>query len=161
MSPRAHTPNTELDESAWVYLGVARRNDSPGVQPFAEMLADACRRFGFAVYASTESDEPDDGPPLWVDAVRHAEVCVIDVGAATAVTGAELATAYCARRPIVALRGRDDVLPAPLASLADHYGVVREVLFDNAQDCVDQLIAVFGDPSWQQAVRSATSAESM
>ncbi len=160
MSPAAQTP-ADFDESAWVYLGVARGNDSPGRHPFAELLAEACERVGFAVYASGESEAPHSGPPYWVDAVRHAEVCIIDLGAASAVTGAELATAYCSGRPVVALRGRDEVLLAPLASLTDHHRAVREVVFDDAQDCVDQLIALLGDPSWQQVVRSATSAESM
>lgn len=161
MSPDAQTPNAELDESAWVYLGVARGDASPGVEPFTELLAEACRRSGFAVYAAGPSEAPHSGPPYWVDAVRHAEVCVIDLGSASAAAGAELATAYCAGRPVVALRGRDEVLPAPLASLADHHRAVREVVFDDTHDCIDQLVAVLGDPSWQQVVRSANSVESM
>jgi hypothetical protein len=91
-----------------------------------------------------------------VDAVKHAEICVIDVGAASVVAGAELAMAYCSGRPLVALRARDEPLPPALASLTEHHDAVREVIFTDAEDCVAQLGAVLGDPSWQAIVRRAT-----
>ena len=154
MRSQAQPLNRALDESAWVYLA-ARDDDSR----FSEMLAEACEHLGFAVYPSEMSDSPGHEPAFWVDAIRHADVCVIDLGAASVLTGAELATAYCTGRPVVALRGRDEVLPASLASLTDHHGRVRQVVFDDAQDCVAQLASVLRDPAWQQVVRSATHAE--
>lgn len=161
MSLDVPTPEREFDESVWIYLAVARGDASAGGQTLTQMLADACEHLGFVVYASERSATLRSEPPYWMDAVRHADVCVIDLGAASAITGAELATAYCASRPVVALRARDEIPPAPLVSLAEHYPAVREVVFDDPQDCVEQLTSVLRDPSWQEVVRRATHADSM
>src|SRR4051794_28591078 len=110
MSPDGRTAPAEMDESAWVYLAAHHRDDELlGSQPFAELLSHACERLGFAVFP-TESANPagDPAPPHWVDAVKHADVCIIDLGVSSAVAGAELALAYCSGRPIVALRARHE-----------------------------------------------------
>ena len=110
--------DAEMDESASVYLAAHHRDiDAGSAVSFGELLADTCERFGFVVYRTAACDaEAEVDPPHWVDAVRHAEVCVIDLGAASAIAGAELAMAYCSGRPLVALRARDEPVPAALAA---------------------------------------------
>jgi hypothetical protein len=162
MCPDAPTTQVVVDESAWVYLAAHHRDDEVHAsQSFAALLTAACERSGFAVYPTASADALEQAaPPHWIDALRHAEVCVIDLGVASAVAGAELAMAYCSGRPVVTLRAEHELLPAALASLTQHHPAVREVVFSDAQDCVAQLSAVLGDPSWQAVVRSATLADS-
>jgi hypothetical protein len=150
----------EIDDSAWVYLAAHQRGRVDTSSPFARLLTDVCERAGFIVYPSVSADAQDeDRLPLWVDAVKHAELCIIDLGAASAAAGAELATACCSGRPVIALRAHDEPVPRVLASLVEHHPTTRAVVFSDEQDCVDQLLALLTDPCWQRLVRAATVCE--
>lgn len=150
----------EMDESAWVYLAAHHRDAADASPPFARLLTDVCERAGFLVYPSVSADpHHDGGPPVWLEAVKHAELCIIDLGAASASAGAELATACCSGRPVIALRARDESVPGVLTSLVEHHPATRAVVFSDEQDCIVQLLALLGDPGWQQMVRAANVCE--
>lgn len=158
MSPEPESNGPELDESTWVYLAAHQRRLPGTDRTLTECLSEACESLGFAVYAAG-SAHPTSATHEWVEALRHAEVCVIDVGAASAASGAELAMAYCSARPVVALRVRHESLPHPIADILENYPAARELVFEDASDCVAQLRQVFADPEWQRTVRSAAIAE--
>jgi hypothetical protein len=153
----------EIDESAWVYLAAHHRDEEVhAAEPFAKLLADTCERFGFAVFPTASAgDESEARAPHWFDAVKHAELCVIDLGAGSAVAGAELAMAYCSGRPVVALRAEDEPLPAGLEAITAQHEAVREVVFADAADCVAKLQDVFADPAWQATVRTSAASDAI
>jgi hypothetical protein len=157
-STKAHDARPEIDESTWVYLGAHHaRNRVRADRPFAEMLAEACERAGFAVFARAT----DPGPRLWVEALRHAELCVIDVGARSALSGAELAMAYCSGRPLLALRLHGEQPPTALAGIIQSHPAAREIVFEDAADCLTKLHRALTDPAWQQLVRDAAITEEL
>jgi hypothetical protein len=158
MPPQIETSRPEIDESSWVYLGAHHAQSRVGSeQSFAHVLAEACERSGFAVYTSNT----DVGAEHWVEALRHAELCVIDVGPRSALSGAELAMAFCSGRPLLALRFRDDPPPVALAGIIENHSAAREIVFDDATDCVAQLSQVLSDPAWQQLLRERTHVEDL
>jgi hypothetical protein len=147
----------EPDESAWVYLAARRGDTAAGQEAFARRLSDVCVGFGFAVFPGGDDRAGPSG--AWLEALRHAEVCVIELSAASAIVGAELAVACCSGRPLVTLRRHQEETPAALrAMLADH-PATREVAFEDPAECTEKLRRLFGDPAWQQLVRHAAIAE--
>jgi hypothetical protein len=158
MSTDLHSARPEIDESTWVYLGAHHAQERVQAdRPFAQMLAEACERSGFAVFPSGA----DAGPDRWVEALRHADLCVIDVGARSALSGAELAMAYCCGRPLLALRLRNEQPPGGLADIIGRHPAAREIIFDDAADCLTQLDRVLADPAWQRLLRDAAITEEL
>jgi hypothetical protein len=147
----------ELDESAWVYLAAPRGDTAVSREAFARHLSDVCEGFGFAVFPGGEDRTELSG--TWLEALRNAEICIIELSASSAIVGAELAVACCSGRPLVTLRRSAEETPAALrAMLADHPGA-REVAFDDVAECTEKLRQLFGDPTWQRLVRHAAVAE--
>jgi hypothetical protein len=160
MSVGANAGSPEVEESIWVYLAVHPRPGATDTDAsFFDALADACEGYGFAVFRTAAADDATTFSDRWVEAIRHAEVCVIDVGATTAASGAELALAYSAGRPVVALRLGNEQLPPALRAIMHRHPAVREIVFEDAVDCVAQLGSVFADPEWQHVIRQAAVAD--
>ncbi len=147
----------EPDESSWVYLAARCGDTAAGERALARSLSDVCEGFGFAVFAG--GDDRMESSDAWLEALRHAEICVIELSASSAIVGAELAVACCSGRPLVTLRRHEEETPAALrAMLADHPGA-REVAFDDPAECTEKLRRLLGDPAWQQLVRHAAVVE--
>jgi hypothetical protein len=156
---QGHTQVAERDESVWVYLAANQRALAGSREAFVDGLADVCEGFGFTVFHG--GDDRSEASDTWLEALRYADICIIELGAASAVAGAELAMACSSGRPLVVLRRCEEESPAALrAMLAEHSGA-REVAFDDFAECSEKLHALLGDPAWQHLVRHATVVEDL
>jgi len=138
----------ELDESVWVYLAANEREKD---------LAGVCEGFGFTVFHGGDRHTETSG--TWLEALRHADICIIELGVASTVAGAELAMAYSSGRPLITLRQCEEEPPGALRAMLQGHPGAREVAFEDFADCSEKLRELLGDPTWQHLVRNATAVE--
>jgi hypothetical protein len=134
----------EPHEGAWMYVSL------PQGEPFALGVAEACRRHGWPVVAAT-----DEHADRRLQALRLADACIVDISGDTSDAGAELAFALCEGRPVIALRSTRAPSSPFIEDIARDHPAVRQLSYDDPEECLAALDGVLGDRAWQTQVARA------
>lgn len=113
-------------------------------------VAEMCRRHGWPVVAATE-----ELADRRLQALRLADACIVDISCAGADVGAELAFALCEGRPVIALRNERAGSAPFVENIAREHPAVRQLSYENVEECLAALDRVLGDLVWQKQVARA------
>jgi hypothetical protein len=149
----------ELDEGSWVYLSM-RAGDGAGAGDLHRVLVAACEENGWpaVTWSSQQGVDHADSARFFEGmshAVAHADVVVVVLDGASAMTDAELAFAYRHRRPVLAVRIRDEVASSDVRAMLHGYDRALTISCAGAGDCSDGLKNAFADPGFAEVIRNA------
>lgn len=122
----------------------------PRGEPLALGLTEACRRHGWPVVAA--ADEPAERR---LQALRLADACILDVSADSSDVGAELKVALREGRPVIALRSTTAPSSSLLEDIAREHPSIRQLSYDDPEECLTALDGVLADHTWQTQVARA------
>lgn len=152
-------PN-EPHEGEWIYVSAPLGHLNGTARVLAASIASSICSHGWTVLRSIEHPQPDHGgaeraAARTLEAVRSADACLFDVSSAA--VGAEVATAVCAGRPVIALEHVDAPASGIVAALLRDGPLPRVIRYATVDACIEQLNRTLEDPVWLSAVSRAAA----
>lgn len=133
----------DLHEGSWLYV-------SAHVHPLDRVLA-VCRSHGWSVIVGSE----ELGPRRRAQALRMADACIVDASTSWPHAEDELSLAVEQRRPVVVLcQTGCTTQSAPAGSDG-----VRELAYEDGEECARALDRLLMDPNWRRHVALAAPAD--
>ena len=147
----------EPHEGEWIYVSAPLGHLNGTAHALSESIAATIYARGWTV---VRPEEPQDGDGARVatkalEALRSADACLFDVSSSA--VGAEVATAVCAGRPVIALEHVDTPPPPIVAALLCNNPLPRVIRYTNVNECVEQLSRTLEDPVWRASVSLAAA----
>jgi hypothetical protein len=147
----------EPSEGEWIYVSAPLAHLSGAAELLSERISLTIRSRGWLVLDRDE-DEPDTRREARrLEALRSADACVFDVSSPSEIVGAELATAVCSGRPIIALEHEAHPVGGFIAAVLDRSSLGIVIRYSGVEDCVDALSRVLVDQEWCRAVGRAAA----
>ncbi|HWH12176.1 MAG TPA: hypothetical protein VG165_13695 [Solirubrobacteraceae bacterium] len=157
-----HSEDTtnEPHEGEWIYVSAPLEHLNGTARELSESIAKSICSHGWMVVGSTERTQSHHGGDAraaarTLEAVRSANACLFDVSSMA--VGAEVATAVCAGRPVIALEHVDAPASGIVAALLRDGPLPRVIRYANVDACIEQLNRTLEDPVWLAAVSLAAA----
>jgi len=150
----------EPHEGEWIYVSAPLGHLNGTARAFSESIASSICLHGWTVVRSTEHAQQHHGGEAraaarTLEALRSADACLFDVSSVA--VGAEVATAVCAGRPVIALEHVDAPASGIVAALLRDGPLPRVIRYANVDACLEQLNRTLEDPVWLAAVSLAAA----
>lgn len=150
----------EPHEGEWIYVSAPLGHLNGTAHALSERIAATIYARGWTVvqpeqHARTQEGDGARGAARALEALRSADACLFDVSSSS--VGAEVATAVCAGRPVIALEHVDTPPPAIVAALLSDDPLPRVIRYTSVDECIEQLSQTLEDPVWRAAVSLAAA----
>jgi hypothetical protein len=150
-------PINEPHEGEWIYVSVPLVHLNGIAKALCEQITVTIDSLGWIVLHRADSDEDLRGEARLLEALRTADACVFDVSSPSEIVGAEIATAVCSGRPIIALEHEAHPAANFISVLLDRSRLSRVIRYSGVDDCVSALTRTLEDLDWRQAVGHAAA----
>jgi hypothetical protein len=140
-------------EGEWIYVSAPFSHLNGTARALFDQVKHVICERGWTVLAA---DDPGRGPSRRIAALRSADACLFDISCESATIGAEIATALCTGRPVIALEHEDSPASELITALVTHGEATRIIRYGQVDDCVAALGETLADPIWLEAVGRGT-----
>jgi hypothetical protein len=141
----------ELHEGEWIYLSVPFEHLNGSAARMTEGVVATLHACGWPALIGASIDG-EWSTAARLEALRIADACVFDVSTPSADIGAEIAIAFGAGRPVIALE--DAARPASrlIAGLIADDSRTRTIVYHDVDDCLAALADTLRDLTWMTAI---------
>jgi hypothetical protein len=153
----ADAPINEPHEGEWIYVSAPLAHLNGTAKALWEQVAVTIRSLGWTVLHRADGDDDLRDEARLLEALRTADACVFDVSSPSEIVGAEIATAVCSGRPVIALEHESHPAANFISALLDRSRLRTVIRYRDVDDCINALTRTLEDLEWRQAVGHAAA----
>jgi hypothetical protein len=153
----ADAPTNEPHEGEWIYVSAPLTHLNGSAKALCEQITVTIRSLGWIVFHRADGDDDLRGERRLLEALRTADACVFDVSSPSEIVGAEIATAVCSGRPVIALEHESHPAATFISALLDRSRGRTLIRYRDVDDCIDTLTRTLEDVEWRRAVAHAAA----